>query len=209
MAAEPRQPAADGYSTQQQPDGYVETPELQERIDRIGFILAAGATITFFLGFVFAYFYLRSLDNNELWRPAGVNPPDGWGIAITAAFVLSAVAFWIAAVAARRRRSLWIPAAGISLLLALAGCVLQAFEYANVPFGPESGGFASVFYGWTTLYVIVALLAMYRIETAFAVGVRNRRDPDYEPPVGFLSGAYYWALFAGIGVLAWILLYLV
>jgi heme/copper-type cytochrome/quinol oxidase subunit 3 len=200
MASEPRQHPSDGY---------VETPELEERIERIGFLLAAGAMITFFLGFVFAFFYLRSLDNAGLWKPSGVDPPDGWGVAIAACFVLSAVAFWISASAARRRRASWIPAAGISLLLALAGCVLQAVEYANVPFGPQSGGFASVFYGWTALYVVVALLAIYRIETVFAAGLRNRRNREYAPVVGFLSGAYFWALFAGIGVLAWILLYLV
>jgi heme/copper-type cytochrome/quinol oxidase subunit 3 len=200
MSTEPRQDPAGGY---------VEGPELEERIERIGFLLAAGATITFFLGFVFAYFYLRSLDNAGLWKPAGVDPPDGWGIAITAAFVLSAICFWASVAAARRRRPVWIPAAGVSLLLALAGCVLQAIEYANVPFGPRSGGYASVFYGWTALYVVVALLATYRIETLFAAGIRNRGNREYAPEVGLLAGAYYWALLAGIGVLAWILLYLV
>ena len=199
MTTEPRQDPGDGY---------VEGPELEERIERIGFLLAAGATITFFLGFVFAYFYLRSINNAGLWKPPGVDAPDGWGIAITLAFVLSAATFWISVVAARDRRGFWIPAAGLSLLFALAGCVLQALEYANVPFGPRSGGYASVFYGWTALYVVVALLAMYRIETVFAAGVRNRRNGEYAPTVG-LAGAYYWALLAGIGVLAWILLYLV
>lgn len=209
MAAQPGQHPADPHVRAEPPGGYVESPELEERIDRIGFILAAGATIAFFLGFVFAYFYLRSLNNAELWKPSGVDAPDGWGIAIAACYVLSAIAFWTAAVAARDRRAFWIPAAGISLLLALAGCVLQALEYANVPFGPQSGGYASVFYGWTALYTVVALLAMYRLETVFAAGLRNRRNRDYAPEVGFLSGAYYWALFVGIGVLAWILLYLV
>jgi heme/copper-type cytochrome/quinol oxidase subunit 3 len=199
MAAEPGQRPSDGYA---------ETPELEERIDRVGWLLAAGATITFFLAFVFAFFYLRSINNAGLWKPSGVDPPDGWGIAITAAFVLSAIVFWLGAMASRRRRA-WVLAAGLSLLLGLAGCALQALEYANVPFGPQSGGYASVFYGWTALYVIVALLAMYRLETAFAAGVRNRRNSEYPPPTGLVAGAYYWALFAGIGLLAWILLYLV
>jgi heme/copper-type cytochrome/quinol oxidase subunit 3 len=198
MAAEPQGPT--------QP--YAETPELEERIDRLGYLLAAGATIMFFLAFVFAYFYLRSLDNAGLWKPSGVDAPDGWGVAIAAAFALSAVVFWLGARVAGRGRA-WLPAAGVALALGLAGCVLQALEYAHIPFGPQSGGYASVFYGWTALYVVVALLAMYRLETAFAAGLRNRRDRDYPPPTGLLAGAYYWALLAGIGVLAWILLYLV
>jgi heme/copper-type cytochrome/quinol oxidase subunit 3 len=199
MAAEPGQRPSDGYA---------ETPELHERIDRVGWLLAAGATIMFFLAFVFAFFYLRSLDNAGLWKPSGVDAPDGWGVAITACFVASAVVFWLGAVAAPRGRA-WIPAAGLSLLLGLAGCALQALEYAHVPFGPESGGYASVFYGWTALYVIVALLAIYRLETVFAAGLRNRRNREYPAPIGLLSGAYFWALFAAIGLLAWILLYLV
>jgi heme/copper-type cytochrome/quinol oxidase subunit 3 len=152
------------HPTEQAP-AYAETRELHERIDRIGFGLIAGSTIFFFLSFVFAYFYLRSLNNHELWRPAGVNPPDGWGIAIVAAFVLCAASF-----------------------------------------GPESGGYASVFFGWTALYVVVALLALYRVETVFAAGLRNRGQA---PPEGFSSGALYWSLLAAIGVLAWIILYLV
>lgn len=187
---------------------YVETPELEERIDRVGFLLAAGATIMFFLSFVFAYFYLRSLNNAGQWKPAGVDAPDGWGIAIAACFVLSALVFWLGARGAGRGRA-WIPAAGLALVLGLAGCVLQALEYANIPFGPQSGGYASVFFGWTALYVVVVLLAMYRLETAFAAGLRHRRDRSYPPPPGLLSGAWFWARLVAIGLLAWILLYLV
>ena len=192
-------------ATQARAEAYAETPELHERIDRLGFWLAAGATIMFFLGFVFAYFYLRSLDNNELWRPAGVDPPTGYGIAIAAAFALSAVAFGYAARATRNGTG-WVAASGVALLLGLFGCAAQAFEYAHISFGPESGGYASVFFAWTALYVVVALLAMYRLETVFAFGLRNR---GAAPPEGFAAGALYWALLAAIGVLAWIVLYLV
>jgi heme/copper-type cytochrome/quinol oxidase subunit 3 len=197
----------DATQTQAQPATYAETPELHERIDRLGFGLIAGATIMFFLGFVFAYFYLRSLNNHDLWRPAGVEPPTGYGIAIAAAFALSAVAFCYSAWAARNDRG-WVAAAGVSLALGLFGCVAQAFEYAHIPFGPQSGGYASVFFGWTALYVVVALLAMYRIETVFAAGLRHRGRAEAVPE-GFIWGAYYWALLAAIGVLAWVVLYLV
>lgn len=194
--------------TQAPAASYAETPELHERIDRIGFGLIAGATIMFFLGFVFAYFYLRSLDNNGLWRPAGVDPPSGYGIAIAAALALSAAAFLYAARAAREGGSSWVAASGVALALGLFACAAQAFEYAHIPFGPESGGYASVFFGWTALYVVVALLAMYRVETVFAAGLRHRGRPEAVPE-GFAPSAYYWALLAAIGVLAWVVLYLV
>ncbi len=194
--------------TQHQNATYAETPELHERIDRLGFGLIAGATIMFFLGFVFAYFYLRSLNNNGLWRPAGVEPPTGYGIAIAAAFALSAAAFGYAAWAARNDRG-WVGASGVALVLGLFGCAAQCVEYAHIPFGPQSGGYASVFFGWTVFYVVVALLAMYRLETVFAAGLRNRGRADAAIPEGFVPGALYWALLAGIGILAWVVLYLV
>jgi heme/copper-type cytochrome/quinol oxidase subunit 3 len=195
-------------SVRDQAEAYVEPPELADRIDRVGFALAAGATITFFFAFVFAYFYLRSLDNNGLWHPAGIDPPDRYGVAITAAFVLSAACFGYTARAARSGRR-WVVVSGLALLLALTGCVLQGLEYAHLGFGPEDGGFASVFYGWTALFTVLALIALYRIETIFASGLRYRESETTEPPPDITPGAYYWALLAAVAVLAWILLYLV
>lgn len=192
-----------------EPTSYEETPELHERIDRIGFGLIGGATVMFFLGFVFAYFYLRSLNNNGLWRPAGVEPPTGYGIAIAAALALSALAFGFAARSAKRGEGGWVAASGIALVLGLFACVAQCFEYAHIPFGPESGGYASVFFGWTALYVVVTLLSLWRIETIFAVGLRHRGRADSGVPEGFVPAALYWALLAAIGILAWVVLYLV
>jgi heme/copper-type cytochrome/quinol oxidase subunit 3 len=194
---------------QPQPTSYEETPELHERIDRIGFGLVGSATVMFFLGFVFAYFYLRSLDNNALWRPAGVEPPTGYGIAIAAALALSGLAFGYAARVAKRGVGGWVAASGLALALGLFACVAQCFEYAHIPFGPESGGYASVFFGWTVLYVVVTLIALWRVETIFASGLRHKGAAGSAVPEGFVPAALYWALLMALGVLAWIVLYLV
>ena len=74
---------------------------------------------------------------------------------------------------------------------------------------PRSGGYASVFFAWTALYVVFCLLALYRVEAVFAAGLRNRRDPTAAVPEGFVPGALYWGFLAAIGVLAWAVLYLV
>jgi heme/copper-type cytochrome/quinol oxidase subunit 3 len=188
-------------------DQFAEPPDLEARIHRVGFRIVASATIMFFLGFVFAYFYLRSLNNADLWRPHGVDPPTGWGIVINGAYVLSAASFAYAAWGCRQGRA-WVGAAGVSLLFGLIGCAAQGFEYAHLSFGPRSGGYGSVFVGWTALYAVVFLLSMYRVETIFAEGLRHRRERDFMP-LGFEPGSYYLTLLAGIGVIAWVILYLI
>jgi heme/copper-type cytochrome/quinol oxidase subunit 3 len=182
-----------------------EPPELHERNLWIAARILAGATILFFLAFVFAYFYLRSFNNNDNWRPSGIDPPGGYGAAIVILFALSAASFGYAARAARDARP-WFGAAGVSLALGLAGVIVQGFEYANLGFTPSDGGYASVFEGWTILFAVFVLPAMYWVETLLANGVRHRASRGYVP-VGLDAAAFYWSLLAGIGVLTWFILY--
>jgi heme/copper-type cytochrome/quinol oxidase subunit 3 len=189
-------------------DPFAEHPDVQRRNVWIGARLLAGATIMFFVTFVFAFFYLRSLNDNGNWRPAGVDAPQAYGAAIVALFVLSAVSFGFAA-----RRAVgghrWLAPAGASLALGLAACVVQGFEYAHLGFSPTDGGWASVFFGWTSLFVVFVLMAMYWVEILFAEGLRGRSGSPAVLPIGVGDAAFYWGLLAGIGVLAWALLYLV
>jgi heme/copper-type cytochrome/quinol oxidase subunit 3 len=196
-------------TTEQTPDHLLAEPEeVHERNLRIGVRVGAGSTIMFFLAFVFAYFYLRSLNSSGQWRPGGVDPPQAYGAAIVALFVLSAGLVAYAAHAARNGRP-WLAGAGLSLVLAVAGCVVQGFEYAHLGFRPQSGGYASVFIGWTTLFVVFVLPVIYWAETLFAEGLRNRHGPGPRVPPGLDELALYWQLLAAIGVLAWVILYLI
>ena len=187
--------------------GFAEPPEVHERNLWIGARVIAGTTILFFAAFVFAYFYLRSLNNSGRWHPDGVDPPQGYGAAIVILFAASAASLAYAAQAARKERG-WLAAAGVSLALGLAGCVVQVFEYAHLGFGPLDGGYASVFIGWTVFFAVFALLTMYWVEILFAEGLRKRHDPGTHVSAGLDDAAFYWALLAGIGVLTWAILYL-
>ena len=184
-----------------------EPPEVNERNLWLGARVIAGTTIMFFAAFVFAYFYLRSLNNSHEWRPAGVDPPQRYGIAVVLLFVASAGLLAYASWAAREKRG-WLVAAGTALALGLAGCVVQVFEYANVHFSPTDGGYASVFIGWTTLFVVFVLLTMYWVEILFAEGLRNRGTEQAIVPAGLSDASFYWGLLAGIGLLSWAILYL-
>jgi heme/copper-type cytochrome/quinol oxidase subunit 3 len=185
---------------------FAEPPEVQERNIWLGVRVIAGVTIMFFLAFVFAYFYLRSLNNAGRWQPPRVDPPNTYGAVIVGLFSLSAAVLASADRAARGARA-WLPLAGIALALGLAGCVVQGFEWANLGFSPLDGGYASVFLGWTLLFTLFVLFAMYWVEVVFATGVRHRR-PDGYVPHGLDAASFYWMLLAVIGVIAWVILYL-
>ena len=187
---------------------FAEPPEVQERNLWLGVRVMAGVTIMFFLAFVFAYFYLRSLNNADDWRRPGIDPPQAYGAVIAGLFALSAAAFWFADWAARRRSRMWLPAAGAALPLGLAACIVQGFEWANLGFGPTKGGYASVFLGWTLLFTVFALVAIFWLEIVFATGVRHRRGERVYVPHGLDAASFYWTLLAVLAVIAWVILYL-
>lgn len=205
-----------------------EPPEIGARSLYMAARLLAGATTFFFLGYLFAFFYLRSLNESGMWKPAHVKPEQGWGAAIVACIVLSALA---AIVAGRQMKAIarsdsderagaWLPAAALALVLGLAAVVLQCLEYTAQHFGPTDGGYASVFCGWTALYAVAALATMYWLETQVATELRARRAPaagrhgdiaeaDRLIAPGLDAAVFYWTFLAAIGVITWITLYLV
>jgi heme/copper-type cytochrome/quinol oxidase subunit 3 len=185
-----------------------EPREWQPRVTWLGARLFAAATAFFFLAFVFAYFYLRSLDTNGNWKIGHVDPSIGLGTAIAATVVLSA----LLARAVASRQATPAGAGWLAIALGLAAVVLQCIEYATLGFGPASGGYASVFVGWTSLYAIAVLGTMYWLETQLATAVRARREgltTDEELlRAGLEAATFFWQFLAGIGVLAWVILYL-
>jgi heme/copper-type cytochrome/quinol oxidase subunit 3 len=180
--------------------------------------LLAGATAFFFLAFLFAYLYLRSLDQDHMWHPAHVNPNKGLGVAFIACIVLSAALTVVAGRRMKARSRNWILPAVAGVVLALVAIVLQCIEYTVQDFGPTDGAFASVFCGWTAFYLIAVLLTTYWLETQVATEVRARRAPaasggDIEDPDEMIAPAldaavFYWAFLAAIGVITYVTLYL-
>jgi heme/copper-type cytochrome/quinol oxidase subunit 3 len=208
-----------------------EPPQVMGRNLRVASQLWASATVFFFFAFLFAYFYLRSLNSQGLWHPHDVKVPVGLGTAITACVVVSALA---SGYAVRRLRDddadtwRWVGLA--SLALGLAAVVLQVVEWTTIGFGPTEGGFASVFLGWTGLYILFVFCTMYWLETLLATSFRyrgrgaaghtpgeasgdaERTGDDIEQPLSLIGPsarafAFYWAVLAGIGVATWFILY--
>jgi heme/copper-type cytochrome/quinol oxidase subunit 3 len=108
----------------------------------------------------------------------------------------------------------------IAVGMGLVAVGLQFYEYTVLDFGAASGGYAAVFFGWTATYSIAALLGLYWIQVQVASlrrVVREGKMRETEVPTsetallraGVEASSFYWAFFVAIGVLAYILLYLV
>jgi heme/copper-type cytochrome/quinol oxidase subunit 3 len=197
------------------PEIELEPPEWQPRIMWVSTRMLCGAAAFFFISFVFAYFYLRSLDTNHNWKIGDVSAPVGWGAAIMVVLVLSAVALH----AAVQRPELTVSAGAAALGLALLSVVLQVIEWTTLGFGPASGGYASVFIGWTASYMVFSLFCIYWIETQVATAWRRRREGASATPADVLSDAptieaslsacsFFWNFYVFNGVAMFVILYL-
>jgi heme/copper-type cytochrome/quinol oxidase subunit 3 len=179
--------------------------------------LLAGATTFFFLAFLFAYFYLRSINQDHMWRPPHINPDQGLGAAFVACVLISAALAILAGRRMKRRSSGWVAPASVALALGLAAVALQCVGYTVQHFGPTDGAYASVFCAWTGFYLIAVLGTMYWLETQIATELRARRapaghgdirDPDRLIAPGLDACVFYWSYLAAIGAITYVTLYL-
>jgi heme/copper-type cytochrome/quinol oxidase subunit 3 len=181
--------------------------------------LLCGSITFFFLAFVFAYFYLRSLDPDHGWKiGAHVSPSIGLGTAVMVLLVASAAVFRLG----RGRPSRTLLTTVAALVLGLVAVALQCILYTTLGFGPASGAYASVYTGWTATYTLLALISLIGVEIQAATLWRTRREgvtravregvPAYDEALiqaGIEGYSFYWAYYAALGFLAWVILYLV
>ena len=213
----------------------VERPTLEARVATVGAYLLSAGTVFFFVAFLFAFFYLRALNSHDMWAgPNGkhVSVPTASGIAILVCVLLSVVLVRLALTDLRRaRRGSWYPLGLAALLLGLAAVAVQCWQYTDLAFGTEEGGYASVYLGWTGMLVLFTLGLAYWLETTLAfsirygtfkqpldpshaAGDRGRAEPDVEDPVSLVlpelhAVAFFGSAVAVVAVITWIVLYLV
>jgi heme/copper-type cytochrome/quinol oxidase subunit 3 len=170
-------------------------------------IFAAGEAF-FFMAFLFAFFYLRALNSNGIWRgwPHHLPHPSlAFGIVILLC-VLGASAAALAG--SYVRPAVWRPALIAALGLSLAAVALQAAQFSSLGFGPTDGGYASVFVGWTGTFTLFLLGVAYWMTTVLTGSwAANTGSPLRSANVE--ACAFVLLVLAGVEFAAFILLYVV
>jgi heme/copper-type cytochrome/quinol oxidase subunit 3 len=184
--------------------------------------LAAGGLAFLFGAFVFAYFYLRSLNPHGMWKPSGFIPPHLWvGTVITGLAVASAaVQAIVLRLLKRGAKRPWQLGGMAALVFGLGAIGLQIWELLTLPFFPGASGFASVFVGFYPVYVVIALAAMIWLETLIVGSVKLPAAWFAELPsvtgdvvnlqrfqASLSAFTVVWNFMAAIAILAWILFY--
>jgi hypothetical protein len=176
--------------------------------------------------FVFAFFYLRSLNSHGLWYPGGslaTKPSVGEGSAIAGLIVVSAVlqSYGLVRIKAGHKGA-WAALALVALVLGLAAVGTQIAQLVTLPFQPGASGFASVFVGASPVLALLALGSMIWLEILIA---RARRIPEIsfvEQPPTFAEAVQvqrfqaslsaftlFWNFMAVAAAVLWVLFYVV
>jgi heme/copper-type cytochrome/quinol oxidase subunit 3 len=180
-------------------------PAVDARVTRTGMRIFAGADAFFFAAFFFAFFYLRSMNSDYSWLPAGTtHPTRGIGALIVALAILIAL-FHMAAMrnVSMSRTMLWLAlAAGVLFIGA------QVYEFQNLGFDPQQGGgYPSVFVGLKGVLMIQTAGALIWLVTHIAQSGPTGDMLTRRATASSFSN-FLWFL-AGIGLLAYLVLYFV
>jgi hypothetical protein len=185
--------------------------------------LAMGGLTFLFGSFVFAYFYLRSINSNGRWHGSGfIQPSVATGTIIVALVVISAAlnTVTLQRIKAGNKRA-WQTGGWLALVLGLAAVALTIIQLLFLPFWPGSSGYSSVFVGTYPVYLTVVLAMMIWLETLL---MRSRALPGIhfveQPPTfteAFVVQRFQanlsaftavWNYMAAVGIVFWVLFYL-
>jgi heme/copper-type cytochrome/quinol oxidase subunit 3 len=132
--------------------------------------LAIGGLAFLFGAFLFAYFYLRSLDSAGRWHGPGYHPPSMLMGSFIMMLVLTSAGVHYAGlqrIKAGDKRT-WQIGGLVTLVLGLTAVVLQIVELLFLPFWPGSSGFSSVFVGFYAVFTVVLLAGLLWLEMLLA-----------------------------------------
>jgi heme/copper-type cytochrome/quinol oxidase subunit 3 len=184
--------------------------------------LAIGGLMFLFGAFLFAYFYLRSLNSESRWQGSGFVRPSLWmGTVIMLLAELSAAVHYVGLQRIKvGYKATWQADGVLALALGLAAVAMQIYQLATLPFPPGSSGFASVFTGFYPVFLTIQLAALVWLEILLA---RSRFIPALsfveQPPTytethvvqrfqaSLSAFSTVWSYLALMALLFWFLFY--
>jgi heme/copper-type cytochrome/quinol oxidase subunit 3 len=202
--------------------GRAHSPEQIARIPLVGTWLLIGADFFFVLPLFFAFFFLQAIDNNGMWQPKGVHPPDqALGVAAFALVVLGVVLAQSGLKHLQSQSSLasFTNIGRLASLLLLASVVVNIWQLSHVGYGISSGTYASCFFAMQIVITIqAAALALWVLSLANRAGYESNHPiamPPYDSPdevatpISALARSYeMFAMFVAVVVaLAWVVCY--
>ena len=174
--------------------------------------------------FVFAFFYLRSINNYGLWYPKGFGGPPLWaGTVIMVLIVVSAAAqsFGLTRLKAGQKQP-WFGAAVAALILGVAALAIQIAELMSLSFQPGANGYASVFVGGSAVFALLLIGVLVWFEIIIMASRNIPQISFVEQPPTFTEAAelqrfqaslsaftLFWNYMAVVAVVLWVLFYLV
>ena len=184
--------------------------------------LAIGGLTFLFGSFVFAYFYLRSIDSSARWQGSGYVRPSLWmGTTIMLLAVLSAGVHYFGLQRIKAgHKGTWQVDSLVAMALGLAAVAMQIYQLATLPFPPGSSGYSSLFTGLYPVLLTTQLAVLIWLEILLA---RSRFIPALsfveQPPT--ITGTFsvqrfqaslsafstVWNYLALIALLFWFLFY--
>jgi heme/copper-type cytochrome/quinol oxidase subunit 3 len=184
--------------------------------------LAIGGLMFLFGAFLFAYFYLRSLNSSGRWQGSGFVHPSLWmGTVIMLLAELSAGLNYFGLQRIKvGYKAIWQVNGVIALALGLAAVAMQVYQLTDLPFAPGSSGFASVFTGFYPVFLVTQLSVLVWLEILLA---RSRFIPALsfveQPPTytethvvqrfqaSLSAFSAIWSYLALMALLFWFLFY--
>jgi heme/copper-type cytochrome/quinol oxidase subunit 3 len=184
-------------------------PEVDARLARVGTWIWIVADAFFFLAWFFAFFYLRALNNNYDWLPAGTtHPTRGIGALILLLVIASAGLYWAGARTIVTQRATTRLLFSLALIAGILCFAVQIYEFRNLGFDPQQGGgYPSVFVGLKGVWLFQLTGAMFWLAGQVAQA-RPLGDATIRPRSAVIFGNFMLFL-AAIALVSYLVLYFV
>jgi heme/copper-type cytochrome/quinol oxidase subunit 3 len=177
---------------------------VRARNSSFGIRLFIGADASFFLAFVFAYLYLKTIDTPDLWMGASQGGSTALGAVGAVALIGGTAAAWFGLRGLREGApQRWRLGARLAVLFGLIALAMIIWQLVTIGYNPS--GYDSVLIGWDAalgLHLLVVTLLM----TGSSLEQRVVESPSALDIASVSALTWLWGFLAAVGLLGFVLL---